>query len=119
MTGSAYCAARGRLPLAALQSLLSRCTTKMAACVRDTGRWLGHRLFVIDGSGFSMPDTPELQKHFGQPPGQAAGCGFPTAHWLALVHFGGGLFQKVITGPLQKSELSGVSQMHQIGRAHV
>ena len=112
VTGSAYCAARGRLPLAALQNLLSRCTTKMAACVRDTGRWLGHRLFLIDGSGFSMPDTPELQKHFGQPPGQAAGCGFPTAHWLALVHFGSGLFQKVITGPLQKSELSGVSQRH-------
>ena len=38
VTGSAYCAARGRLPLAALQSLLSRCTTKMAACVRDIGR---------------------------------------------------------------------------------
>ena len=112
VTGSAYCAARGRLPLAALQNLLSRCTTKMAACVHDTGRWLGHRLFLIDGSGFSMPDTPELQKHFGQPPGQAAGCGFPTAHWLALVHFGSGLFQKVITGALRKSELSGVSQMH-------
>ena len=59
-----------------------------------------------------MPDTPELQKHFGQPPGQAAGCGFPSAHWLALVHFGSGLFQKVITGALQKSELSGASQMH-------
>ena len=98
VTGSAYCAARGRLPLEALQTLLSRCTTKMAACVHDTGLWLGHRLFLIDGSGFSMPDTPELQKHFGQPPGQAAGCGFPTAHWLALVHFGSGLFQKVIRG---------------------
>jgi len=112
VTGSAYCAARGRLPLEALQCLLSRCTTKMAACVRDAGLWLGHRLFLIDGSGFSMPDTPELQKHFGQPPGQAPGCGFPTAHWLALVHFGSGLFQKVITGALRKSELSGVAQMH-------
>jgi Transposase DDE domain len=112
VTGSAYCTARGRLPLEALQTLLSRCTTKMAACVRDTGLWLGHRLFLIDGSGFSMSDTPELQKHFGQPPGQAAGCGFPTAHWLALVHFGSGLFQKVITGSLRTSELSGVSQMH-------
>ena len=30
VTGSAYCAARGRLPLEALQTLLSRCTTKMA-----------------------------------------------------------------------------------------
>ena len=112
VTGQAYCTARGRLPLAALQTLLTRCTTKMAECVRDRGLWLGHRLFLIDGSGFSMPDTPELQEHFGQPGGQAAGCGFPTAHWLALVHFGSGLFQKVITAPLRTHDLKGVAQLH-------
>jgi hypothetical protein len=112
VTGSAYCTARGRLPVAALQSLLSRCTAKMAECVRGTGLWLGHRLFVVDGSSFSMPDTRELQEHFGQSGGQAAGCGFPTAHWLALVHFGSGLFQKVITAPLRTHDLNGVDRLH-------
>lgn len=112
VTGSAYCTARGRLPLAALQTLLNRCTTRMSECVRDTGLWLGHRLFLVDGSGFSMPDTDQLREHFGQPGGQAAGCGFPTAHWLALVHFGSGLFQKVITAPLRTHDLKGVAQLH-------
>ena len=112
VTGQAYCTARGRLPLKVLQALLTRCTAKMAECARDTGLWLGHRLFLIDGSGFSMPDTPELQAHFGQPGGQAAGCGFPTAHWLALVHFGSGLFQKVITAALRTHDLNGVAQLH-------
>jgi hypothetical protein len=112
VTGSAYCAARGRLPLAVLQTLLSRCTTKMAECVRDTGLWLGHRLFLLDGSSFSMPDTAELREHFGQSGGQAAGCGFPTAHWLALVHFGSGLFQKVLTAALRTHDLNGVAQLH-------
>jgi DDE family transposase len=112
VTGSAYCTARGRLPLAALQTLLARCTAKMAGSVRDTGLWLGHRLFLLDGSSFSMPDTDELREHFGQPGGQAAGCGFPTAHWLALVHFGSGLFQKVITAPLRTHDLNGVAQLH-------
>jgi hypothetical protein len=112
VTGSAYCAARGRLPLAVLQTLLSRCTSKMAECVRDTGLWLGHRLFVVDGSSFSMPDTAELREHFGQPGGQAAGCGFPTAHWLALVHFGSGLFQNVLTAALRTHDLNGVAQLH-------
>jgi hypothetical protein len=112
VTGSAYCAARGRLPLAALQSLLTRCTTKMAECVRDTGLWLGHRLFVLDGSSFSMPDTDQLREHFGQQGQQAVGCGFPTAHWLALVHFGSGLFQKVITAPLRTHDLKGAAQLH-------
>jgi hypothetical protein len=84
----------------------------MATAVRDTGLWLGHRLFVLDGSGFSMPDTDELREHFGQPGGQARGCGFPLAHWLALVHFGSGLFQKVITAPLRTHDLNGVAQLH-------
>ncbi|MCB9872696.1 MAG: hypothetical protein H6821_00835 [Planctomycetaceae bacterium] len=33
----------------------------------DGARWLGHRVFFADGSSFSMPDTPPLQAHFGQP----------------------------------------------------
>ena len=112
VTGSAYCTARGRLPLAALQTLLARCTAQMVRSVRDTGLWLGHRLFLLDGSSFSMPDTDQLREHFGQPGGQAAGCGFPTAHWLALVHFGSGLFQKVITAPLRTHDLNGVACLH-------
>jgi Transposase DDE domain len=112
VTGSAYCEARARLPLEALQTLLTRSTAKMAACVRDTGLWWGHRLFLVDGSSFSMPDTPELQEHFGQSGQQAAGCGFPTAHWLALVHFGSGLFQRVIASPLRTHDQSGVAEVH-------
>lgn len=112
VTGSAYCTARGRLPLAALQTLLTRCTSKMAECVRETGLWLGHRLWMLDGSSFSMSDTDDLRNHFGQPGGQALGCGFPTGHWLALVHFGSGLFQKVITAALRTHDLNGVAQLH-------
>jgi hypothetical protein len=112
VTGSAYCAARSRLPLAALEALLIRATAKMTERVRETGLWLGHRLFIVDGSSFSMPDTAELQAHFGQSGQQAAGCGFPTAHWLALVHFGSGLFQRVIAGPLRTHDLSGVARLH-------
>jgi hypothetical protein len=112
VTGSAYCTARGRLPLEVLQTLLTRCTARMAEAVHDTGLWLGHRLYVCDGSSFSMPDTDDLRNHFGQPGGQTPGCGFPTAHWLALVHFGSGLFQKVLTAPLRTHDLNGVAALH-------
>ena len=112
VTGNAYCAARSRLPLAVFESLLTRCTVQMAAAVRNSGRWLGHRLFLMDGSSFSMSDTPELQEHFGQSGQQALGCGFPTAHWLALVHFGSGMIQKVFTAPLRTHDLNGVTQLH-------
>jgi len=112
VTGSAYCEARARLPLLALQRLLTRCTHRMADAVRGSGLWLGHRLFLVDGSGFSMPDTPELKAHFGQSSHRRPGCSFPTARWVALMHFGSGLFQKVLTAPLRSRELSGTPQLH-------
>lgn len=112
VSGAAYCEARGRLPLEALRSLLTRSTAAMTECVRETGRWLGHRLFVVDGSSFSMPDTPQLREHFGQHGQQRPGCGFPTAHFLALVHFGSGLFQKVVASPWRTHDLSGVPHLH-------
>jgi hypothetical protein len=60
-TDSAYCQARRRLPLAVLQQLLQRLVTALQPVMNDDdGRWLGHRTFHIDGSTFSMPDTPEL-----------------------------------------------------------
>jgi len=112
VTGAAYCEARSRLPLEALQKLLARCTEKMGECTQGMGLWLGHRLLIADGSSFSMPDTDELREYFGQSGQQAAGCGFPTAHWLALVHFGSGLFQQVITSPLRTHDLSGAARLH-------
>ncbi|MGH7134093.1 MAG: IS4 family transposase [Pirellulales bacterium] len=111
-TGSAYCEARGRFPLQALEILLTRATAKMAERVRDTGLWLGHRLFIVDGSSFSMSDTKELREHFGQSGAQTQGCGFPIARWVALVHYGSGLFQKVLTAPLRIHDMSRAAQLH-------
>jgi hypothetical protein len=111
-TGSAFCEARGRLPLQALEMLLTRATGKMVERVRDTGLWLGHRLFIVDGSSFSMSDTKELRDHFGQSGAQKQGCGFPIARWVALVHYGSGLFQKVLTAPLRIHDMSRVAQLH-------
>jgi hypothetical protein len=112
VTGSAYCDARARVPLAAFQTLLTTCTARMAECVRDTGSWLGHRLLLIDGCHFSMPDVPELGQHFGYPSGQAEGCGFPVAHWLALVHYGAGLVQKAIVTRGSSADLPSVTALH-------
>ncbi len=87
-TDSAYCQARERLPLAVFQRLLKA----TAAAVRDattaTSDWFGHRVWVLDGSGFSMPDTPELQRQFGQPGNQKPGCGFPMPVNLGRNSFG-------------------------------
>jgi hypothetical protein len=111
-TEAAYCKARGRLPLQVLQKLLQRVGAALRSTVDDAGRWRGHRTFHIDGSAFSMPDTPALQKEFGQPGGQRAGCGFPVAHLLALFHAGTGFLVKVLTAPLRTHDMAQAALLH-------
>jgi Transposase DDE domain len=109
---AAYCNARGRLPLQVLQILLQRVGSALRPMMNDAGRWRKHRTFHIDGSGFSMPDTPELQKEFGQPGGQRPGCGFPVAHVLALFHAGTGFLVKILAAPLRTHDMKQAALLH-------
>jgi hypothetical protein len=111
-TDSAYCQARARLPLALFETLLARIADRLRPKIDAAGLWLGHRLFQIDGSGVSMPDTVALREHFGQPSNQLPGCGFPVAHLLALFHAGTGMILEVLTGPLCTHDMSGVATLH-------
>ena len=111
-TGAGYCLARMRIPFSVFQTLLERTAARMKKEVSDTGLWWGHRLFYVDGSSFSMPDEPCLQKEFGQPGGQKPGCGFPVAHFLALMHAATGMVVKVLTSPLRTHDISGMIEVH-------
>jgi hypothetical protein len=84
----------------------------LASCRDEAQRWCGHRVWLLDGSSCSMPDTPELQEAFGQPGAQKPGCGFPVAHLLTLFHAGTGMLQKVLTAPLRTHDLAQAWQMH-------
>src|SRR5690242_8008483 len=86
---AAYCQARQRLPLAAVQSLLFSSSQSMrqkahGAAASATGLWHGLRAFLLDGSSSIMPDTPELAQALGYPSGQQSGCGFPVAKLVGL-----------------------------------
>jgi hypothetical protein len=111
-TDEAYCQARKRLPLALFEELLQHVCDALFPQVHTTNRWRGHRTWMADGTSFSMPDTPTLQAHFGQPGGQAKGCGFPTAHLLALFHAGTGLLLKVVASPLRTHDMRYAMTLH-------
>jgi len=106
VTASAYCQARRRLPLRLFAMLFTRLVDELLTSTAQTAHWLGHRVFLIDGSSFSMPDTPALQNHFGQPRGQRAGCGFPVAHLVALCDLTTGLVIDLIASPLYSGDLT-------------
>jgi hypothetical protein len=99
-TASAYCQARRRLPLAVLQHLLDGTAAALRSAT-DGSRWRGHRVWVLDGSSFSMPDTAELRRHFGQPVAQKPGCGFPVAHLMVWVDVATGMLLRAAATPLR------------------
>jgi DDE family transposase len=114
-----YCQARARLPLAALQALLRESSAAMRAAA-NTGSdalWQGLRAFLVDGSSTIAPDTPDLQKSFGQPDGQKPGCGFPVPKLLALFDAFTGMVVEMLGFPLYTHEQSQVWMLHPLLKA--
>jgi hypothetical protein len=115
---AAYCKARMRLPLVVLQQLLLDSSASMRAVMGKGGDgaagflWRGLRAFLVDGSSTITPDTPELQKAFGQPKGQKPGCGFPVPKTLGLFDAFSGMIVQMLAFPLFTHEQSKVWQLH-------
>jgi len=109
---SAYCQARARLPVAVLQRLAETITAGVVGSLDAGYLWHGHRLVHIDGTSFSMKDTPALQAWFGQPGAQRAGCGFPVAHLGAVVHAASGLVLDLIASPLRTHDMATAAGLH-------
>jgi hypothetical protein len=112
---SAYCQARQRLPLQVLQELSRRvagAVRRSSEATTELPRWREQAVWIVDGSTFSMPDTQQLQEHFGQPSAQKSGCGFPVGHLLALFDRDSGLMQEPAISPLYTSDLKHTPLMH-------
>jgi hypothetical protein len=111
---SSYCDARQRLSLAFFQRLNAAVLDRCRRFAADDPRalWHGHRVFFLDGSSFSMPDTADLRAEFGQSGMQAEGCGFPTAHLLVQFHAYTGYLIRALPGPLRTHDLAGVPRTH-------
>ena len=94
-----YCRARQRLPLEMVSTL-----------TRETGRllhekalaqwlWRGRSVKLVDGTGISMPDTPENQALYPQPSTQAPGVGFPLARLVMVICLATGAALDAAIGP--------------------
>jgi hypothetical protein len=103
---SGYCQARKRLPLSIFSQALMHVGQQLQQRVDQAHRWLGRRVWLVDGTTCSMPDTPDLQKAFGQPYGPAKGCGFPMASVVAMFCWASGAVLQAAIGPYREHELS-------------
>jgi hypothetical protein len=80
----AYCTAREDLPEEVCSRLMRQTGRAVDEAAPREWRWQGHRVLDVDGSTFTMPDTPENQAEYPQVPGQRRGCGFPIARIVVI-----------------------------------
>ena len=111
-SAAAFCLARARLPLSVFTTLVERIGRALQNEGCNEQLWHGHRVLIADGTGCSMPDTPELQEQFPQPPIQRQGCGFPVVRILALLHAGTGMILKVLTSSVSTHDITRVQELH-------
>jgi len=102
---SAYCQARARLDPATLELVRGQIAWSLERNVLTEERWLGGRpVKIVDGTGISMPDTPENQALWPQSSLQALGCGFPSMKLVGLFSLGSGALLEAATGNLHVHE---------------
>jgi hypothetical protein len=94
------------LPLIVLQILVEKVAARLRSVTAESADWRGHRVWMIDGSGFSMPDVPELQGRFGSPANQRPGCGFPVGHLVGLFDLATGMLLRLTISPMRVHDMS-------------
>ena len=96
-----YCRARQRLPLEMVRMLTRQTGHLLSQKAPRRWRWRGRAVKLVDGTGLSMPDTPENQAVYPQPSSQAAGVGFPLARLVMVICLASGVALDAAIGPHQ------------------
>jgi len=98
---ASYCNARSRLPTGVLCTLAKRTARELQAATVEGWKWNGRDVFIADGSHVSMPDTPENQAVYPQPPTQQPGLGFPLARVVVLLSLATGACHDLAIAPYE------------------
>jgi len=102
-TGS-YCKSRVKLEEKELAEIFTH-TAASFKVRRDDQPLAGRRVVVVDGTGLSMPDTPENQAVWPQISSQKKGCGFPSMRLLGCFDLSTGALLSYAIGNKKNHEL--------------
>ena len=94
-----YCRARQHLPLEMLSTLTRETGRLLSKKALRQWLWRGRSVKLVDGTGISMPNTPENQQRYPQPSTQAPGVGFPLARLVMVICLPTGATLDVAIGP--------------------
>jgi hypothetical protein len=96
-----YCQARQRLPMEMVVALTRETAGLLSSKAPVCWRWRGRVVKLVDGTGISMPDTPDNQARYPQPSSQAAGVGFPLARLVGVICLSTGAVLDAGLGPFE------------------
>jgi len=126
VSAAAYCEARARLPVAAVQALLRDAAASLRAALSAEGGgggggadptlWRGHRTLLVDGSGTLAPDTRSNRRAFPLNRNQRPGCSLPVPRVLGLFDAVTGLVAELLAFDLFAHEQARVPQLHPLLR---
>jgi len=94
-----YCRARQRLPREMVSALTRQTGRLLSQKALAPWHWRGRAVKLVDGTGLSMPDTPENQAMYPQPSTQAPGVGFPLARLVVVICLATGAALDAAIGP--------------------
>jgi len=100
---SAYCQARSRLDIDTLRAGHEELGGWFEKHKGEL--WCGRSVKVVDGTGLSMPDTPENRQKWPYAPNQKPGCGFPTAQLVGLFCLATGRLVRFALDTLRSHEI--------------
>jgi len=100
----AYCRARARLSLKAIEEMHTQVTQRIQQAPGAQRPWRGRQVKVVDGSSLSMPDTVKNQAAYPQPTSQKPGCGFPVMRIVAVFSLATGVMLDVAKSALSVGE---------------
>ena len=112
-----YCKARQRLPVEMAMALTRETGQLLSARAQAGWRWRGRTVKLVDGSGISMPDTPENQARYPQPSSQAEGVGFPLARIVAVICLSTGAVMDAAMGAYSGKGSSELGLLRSLGAA--
>lgn len=93
---SSYCKARQRLPLELLDGVHRHLVSTLNRQMPSQWLWRGRVAKAIDGSSVQLPDTPQNQRAYPQPPTQRKGCGFPVMQFGAILNLCTGAWEHLV-----------------------
>jgi len=96
-----YCKARQRLPMDIPMTLARDTGTLVSTAIPNHWRWQNRRVWLVDGTTLSMPDTLANQIRWPQPATQPPGLGFPQCRMVGLISLGSGALCDAAIAPCQ------------------